>query len=85
VILVAVVGGFTSASLVFVQQLEFALGVAILLDATIVRSILVPFAMALLGDRNWYLPRRLGWLPDLRVKGAVVVPVAVLAEATPAD
>jgi len=69
-IMVAVFAGFASASLVFIQQLGFGLGVAILLDATVVRSILVPSAMALLGDRNWYLPRWLGWLPDLRVEGA---------------
>ncbi|MDQ3167191.1 MAG: MMPL family transporter, partial [Chloroflexota bacterium] len=60
---------FASASLVFIQQLGFGLGVAILLDATIVRSILVPSAMVLLGDRNWYLPRWLHWLPDFRVEG----------------
>ncbi|MEA2524346.1 MAG: putative drug exporter of the superfamily, partial [Thermomicrobiales bacterium] len=58
-------------------------GVAILLDATVVRSILVPSAMALLGDRNWYLPRWLGWLPDLRVEGATAVPVVAPTEATP--
>jgi RND superfamily putative drug exporter len=46
--------------------------VAVLIDATIVRSILVPAAMALLGDRNWYLPRWLAWLPDLRIEGAPV-------------
>lgn len=68
-IMVAVFGGFASASLVFIQQLGFGLGVAILLDATIVRSILVPSAMALLGDRNWYLPTWLRWLPDLRIEG----------------
>lgn len=68
-IMVAVFGGFASASLVFIQQLGFGLGVAILLDATIVRSILVPAAMALLGDRNWYLPTWLQWLPDLRIEG----------------
>lgn len=50
----------------------FDLGVAILLDATIVRSILVPSAMALLGDRNWYLPAWLHWLPDLRIEGRPV-------------
>ena len=77
-IMVAVFAGFASASLVFIQQLGFGLGVAILLDATIVRSILVPSAMALLGDRNWYLPRWLGWLPDLRVEGA---PARVVAPA----
>jgi uncharacterized membrane protein YdfJ with MMPL/SSD domain len=52
------------------QQLGFGLGAAVLIDATIVRSILVPAAMKLLGDRNWYLPRWLRWLPDLRVEGA---------------
>jgi RND superfamily putative drug exporter len=41
----------------------------VLLDATIVRSILVPSAMKLLGDRNWYLPRWLQWLPKLDVEG----------------
>jgi len=41
------------------------LAFAVLLDATIVRGILVPAAMTLLGDRCWYLPRRLGWLPGV--------------------
>jgi RND superfamily putative drug exporter len=51
------------------QQMGFGLAVAVMLDATIVRSVLVPATMALLGDRNWYLPRWLTWLPDLRVEG----------------
>ena len=46
----------------------FGLGIAVLLDATIVRMVLVPAAMRLLGDWNWYLPSWLGWLPDLRVE-----------------
>jgi RND superfamily putative drug exporter len=71
-IMVAVFGGFASGRLVMLQQMGFGLGVAVLIDATIVRSILVPSAMALLGDRNWYLPRWLHWLPDLRVEGAPV-------------
>jgi RND superfamily putative drug exporter len=75
-IMVAVFGGFASANLVFIQQLGFGLGVAILLDATIVRSILVPSAMALLGDRNWYLPNWLKWMPDFRVEG-IQVPISV--------
>ena len=49
----------------------FGLAIAVLIDATIVRSILVPSAMKLLGDRNWYLPRWLQWLPDLDVEGHV--------------
>jgi RND superfamily putative drug exporter len=71
-IMVAVFAGFASGSLTFLQQVGFGLGVAVLLDATIVRSILVPAAMALLGDRNWYLPSWLSWLPNVHVEGADV-------------
>jgi RND superfamily putative drug exporter len=71
-IMVAVFGGFAAGRLVMLQQMGFGLGVAVLLDATIVRSILVPSAMALLGDRNWYLPSWLQWLPDLRVEGTPI-------------
>ena len=69
-IMVTVFGGFAAGRLVFMQQVGFGLAVAILLDATIVRSVLVPATMAMLGDRNWYLPRWLSWLPDLRIEGA---------------
>jgi RND superfamily putative drug exporter len=69
-IMVAVFSGFAAGRLVMLQQMGFGLGVAVLLDATIVRSVLVPSAMALLGDRNWYMPRWLAWLPDLRVEGS---------------
>jgi RND superfamily putative drug exporter len=51
------------------QQMGFGLAVAVILDATIVRSVLVPASMRLLGARNWYLPGFLEWLPDLRVEG----------------
>jgi uncharacterized membrane protein YdfJ with MMPL/SSD domain len=68
-IMVAVFSGFAAGSLVTLQQVGFGLAVAVLLDATIVRSILVPASMALLGDRNWYLPNWLGWLPKLHVEG----------------
>ena len=43
----------------------FGLAAAILIDATIVRGVLLPATMKLLGDWNWYLPRWLEWLPDL--------------------
>ncbi len=69
-IMVAVVGGFAMGDLVGMQQFGFGLAVAIFLDATIVRTILVPASMRLLGDWNWYLPNFLRWLPDLRVEGA---------------
>ncbi|HKG25078.1 MAG TPA: MMPL family transporter, partial [Thermomicrobiales bacterium] len=66
-IMVVVFGGFASGRLVQLQEMGFGLAVAVFLDATVVRSILVPAAMELLGDRNWYLPRWLHWLPDLRI------------------
>ncbi len=68
-IMVIVFSGFAMGQLVMFQQMGFGLAVAILLDATLVRSVLVPASMALLGDSNWYLPRWLAWLPDLRVEG----------------
>ncbi len=80
-IMVAVFGGFASGQLVMLQQMGFGLGVAVLLDATVVRSILVPSAMALLGDMNWYLPRWLQWLPDLRVEGGEMEHAAPVAPA----
>jgi uncharacterized membrane protein YdfJ with MMPL/SSD domain len=52
------------------QQMGFGVAVALLLDATIARLVLVPAAMQLLGERNWYLPSWLRWLPDVRVEGA---------------
>jgi RND superfamily putative drug exporter len=68
-IMVAVFGGFASGDLAMLQQLGFGLAVAVILDATIVRSVLVPATMALLGERNWYLPHWLGWLPRIEIEG----------------
>jgi putative drug exporter of the RND superfamily len=61
----------------------FGLGIAVLIDATIIRTILVPSAMALLGDRNWYMPSWLKWLPDLRVEGTAR-PTPQMPEVQPA-
>jgi uncharacterized membrane protein YdfJ with MMPL/SSD domain len=72
IIMVAVFSGFAAGRLTSLEQMGFGLAVAVLLDATIVRSILVPSTMKLLGDRNWYLPRWLQWLPDLKVEGREV-------------
>ena len=69
-IMVAVFLAFASGDLVMLQQMGFGLGTAILLDATIVRVALVPAGMKLLGKWNWYLPRWLEWMPDLRVEPA---------------
>src|SRR5215207_6518840 len=71
IIMVAVFAGFAAGRLTALEEMGFGLAIAVLIDATIVRSILVPSAMKLLGDRNWYLPRWLQWLPDLDVEGHV--------------
>ncbi len=65
VVMVAVFSVFASLSLLEFKQMGVGLAVAILIDATIVRAVLLPATMKLLGDWNWYLPRRLGWLPRL--------------------
>ncbi len=68
-IMVVVFSGFAAGQLVAFQQMGFGLAVAVFLDATVVRSVLVPSMMALLGNANWYLPAWLNWLPDLRIEG----------------
>ena len=68
-IIIAVFGGFAAGDLVMFQQMGFGVAIALLVDATIVRSVLVPASMKLLGDWNWYLPAWLGWLPDVHVEG----------------
>jgi putative drug exporter of the RND superfamily len=68
-IMVAVFTGFAAGRLGPLQQMGFGLAVAVFMDATIVRSLLVPASMRLLGDWNWYLPRWLRWLPRVRVEG----------------
>jgi RND superfamily putative drug exporter len=67
-IMVAVFSGFAMGDMVPLQQLGFGLAVAVLVDATIVRCILVPASMRLLGRWNWYLPNFLHWLPELRLE-----------------
>jgi putative drug exporter of the RND superfamily len=68
-IMVAVFAGFAAGDLVMLQQFGFGLGAAVLIDATLVRSVLVPASMKLLGNRNWYLPKWLQWLPNVSVDG----------------
>ncbi len=62
-VMVAVFAIFATLSQVSIKQAGVGLGVAVLVDATIVRTVLLPAAMVMLGERNWYLPRRLQWLP----------------------
>jgi RND superfamily putative drug exporter len=68
-IMVAVFVGFAAGRLGPLQQMGFGLAVAVFMDATIVRTLLVPAGMRLLGDLNWYLPKWLQWLPQVHVEG----------------
>ena len=65
-IMVAVFGGFALGEMLMMQQIGFGLLVAILLDSTIIRIILVPATMKLLGEYNWYMPKWLEWLPTVK-------------------
>jgi RND superfamily putative drug exporter len=69
-IIIAVFWGFAMGDLIMFQQMGFGVAVALLIDATIVRAVLVPAGMKLLGKWNWYLPAWLSWLPDAHVEGA---------------
>jgi RND superfamily putative drug exporter len=64
-VMVAVFGSFALASDQLAKQIGIGLAAAILIDATIIRAILLPAAMKLLGPANWYLPKRLSWLPKV--------------------
>jgi uncharacterized membrane protein YdfJ with MMPL/SSD domain len=68
-VMVAVFGIFATLSGLDMKQLGVGLASAILIDATIVRAVLLPAAMKLLGDRNWYLPKALDWLPHINHGG----------------
>ena len=72
-IIVVVFIGFAFGKLVMFQQMGFGVAVALLIDATIIRSVVLPSALALLGDRTWYLPRWLNWLPHVEVESPPAV------------
>jgi hypothetical protein len=55
----------------------------LLVDATIVRCVLVPASMKLLGDHNWYLPSWLHWVPDVNVEGHTAPPPSVAVPQLP--
>ncbi|MFL5923772.1 MAG: MMPL family transporter [Gaiellaceae bacterium] len=70
-VMVGVFAIFASLRTLDIKQMGVGLAVAVLLDATLIRGVLLPAAMKLLGDWNWYLPRWLEWLPSLSAEGAV--------------
>ena len=76
VVMIAVFLVFATLSLVFFKELGVGLGVAVLIDATLVRAVLLPASMTLLGDWNWYLPSWLEWIPQVGPVAAPSVPPA---------
>jgi uncharacterized membrane protein YdfJ with MMPL/SSD domain len=78
VVMVCVFGIFGTLSLIMMKQFGVGLATAVLLDATIVRGVLLPATMKLLGDWNWYLPRWLRWLPRIKLDGATATPAPEL-------
>jgi len=75
-IIVVVFAGFAAGKLVMFQQMGFGVAVALLLDATVIRSVVLPSTLALLDRRSWYLPRWLEWLPHVEVEARVEAPAA---------
>ena len=65
IIMGAVFAGFAASDIPELSQWGFGLGFAVLIDATVIRTLLLPAAMVWLGDSNWYLPRWLEWLPQI--------------------
>jgi RND superfamily putative drug exporter len=78
-IMVVVFAVFVTFSFVFIQQLGLGLAVAVFIDATLIRSVLLPATMTLLGDWNWWLPRWLAWLPHVTIEAESAEPEAVAA------
>ena len=72
-IMVGVFGTFALATDIAMKQFGLGLGVAVLIDATVIRSVLLPESMKLLGNANWYLPNWLNWLPNFDTEGEAVV------------
>ena len=71
IVMVAVFSMFAMSSELQMQQMGIGLAAAVLIDATIIRGVLLPATMKLLGDWNWYLPSKLGWLPKVTVEPEV--------------
>ena len=65
---VAVFAGFARGQLLQFQEMGFGVAVALILDATLIRLVILPSTLSLLGQRSWYLPRWLDWLPRLQME-----------------
>jgi uncharacterized membrane protein YdfJ with MMPL/SSD domain len=79
VVMVGVFGVFAILPLIDMKEMGVGLAAAVLIDATIIRGVLLPATMKLLGDWNWYLPTWLEWLPRLEHDRAPEVPASAAA------
>ena len=77
VVMISVFAIFATLSLLIFKQLGVGLAVAVLIDATIIRGVLLPATMKLLGDWNWYLPKWLEWLPHVGPEDGADLPPGV--------
>jgi RND superfamily putative drug exporter len=68
-IIIMVFVGFASGEQVEFQQMGFGVAVSLLIDATLIRLVLLPAVLAMLDERAWYLPSWLGWLPHVEIEG----------------
>ena len=73
-IIVVVFSGFARGQLDMFQQMGFGVAVALLLDATLIRSVVLPTTLSLLDERSWYLPSWLNWLPRIEIESAEIIP-----------
>ena len=85
VVMVAVFGIFATLSMIDFKQMGVGLAVAVLIDATIIRAVLLPASMKLLGNANWYLPSWLEWLPEIAHEPAPGEPAAPAPSTAPGD
>ena len=76
IVMVAVFSIFATLSMLMFKQFGVGLAAAILIDATLVRAVLLPATMKLLGERNWYLPGWLQWLPQIEPEEPTTAPLA---------
>jgi RND superfamily putative drug exporter len=81
-VMICVFGSFVLSDLRVLKLVGLGLAFAVFIDATVVRLVLVPATMELLGDRNWWLPKALAWLPRIQIEGQ---PDPVIQEAQPLE
>ena len=79
-VMVCVFALFGTVSSLDIKQAGVGLAAAVLIDATVIRSVLLPATMTMLGERNWYLPRWLTWLPRLGLEAPTTHEQAAAAQ-----